>query len=289
VKIFAAVLGLLFLTLPLRAEDLISREDARGILNLPQAAWNAQVEMAARAGLSSQEESYGGTLRQVIKGPDWELSTYPLYGGSKNAPDSIELKITYKKGSPAYGFPEARSMAICSQAFDQLKVEFSFLCDYRRSEDAIQFTFLISKMGKRKDIEVLNAKGVHMANTKELENKLAPHAKKFIDLYWSQLDAWAENKTATKKELIEIAVRDLPQICGKLVTGYALASGKSPNSSKEDREEWDFNSDFCVKATIHRRFPQPEFENPKVIEMLCERHRKYEFNYNLCKRAGVIR
>lgn len=288
-KIFFAVLGLLFLSLPLRAEDLISREDARNILNLPQEAWNAQVELATRAGLSFQEETFGGTLRQVIKGPDWELSTHPLYGGSKESPDSVEIKITYDQGSPAYTFSQSRSIAICAQAFNQLKFEFSFLCDFRKSNEAVLFTFLISKMGKRKDIEALNAKGFHMANTKEWEDKLVPHAKNAIALYWAQLDAWAENKTATKQELIEMAVRDLPLICGKLVTSYAIASGKNPNSSKEDRDEWDFNSDFCAKATVHRRFPQPELKNPEIVEMLCEKNMKYEFNYNLCKRAGVLR
>jgi hypothetical protein len=289
VKISVTALGLLFFALPLSAEDLISREDARKILSLPQTIWNAQVALATSAGLSSQEESYGGTSRQLIKGPDWELSTLPLYGRSKDAPDSIELKIAYKKGNPVLTLPEDRTIAICSQAFNQLKVEFSLLCDYRRSEEELQFTFLISKMGKRKDIEALNAKGIHMANTKKLEEKLAPHAKKLIDLYWSQLDAWAANRTATKRELIEIATKELPAICGKLVSGYALASGKSPISSREDREEFNFNSDFCVKATVHRRFPQPEFENPQIVEMLCEQHKRYEFNHNLCKRAGVIR
>lgn len=288
-KIFFTALGLLFFTLPLRAEDLISRDDARAILNMPEKAWNAQVRLATSAGLSQHQEAYGGTLRQLIKGPDWELSTLPLYGGIKDAPNAVELKIAYKKGNPAYLEPNSQAEAVCKKAFSQLKVEFSFLCAYRKTSEELRYTFLISRPGARKDIDALNARGAYAIDQETVEADAASVAKKLIPTYWAQLDAWAENRTATKQELIEIATRDLPPICGKLVTSYALASGKSPNSSKEYREEWDFNSDFCVKATIHRRFPQPEFENPKIVEMLCERHKKYEFNYNLCKRAGVTR
>ena len=86
-----------------------------------------------------------------------------------------------------------------------------------------------------------------------------------------------------------MAIKELPSICTKLVSSYALAAGKSVDGSREDREEWDFNSDFCVKATVHRHFPQPEFENPKILDLVCHKQKAYEFNYNLCKRAGVIR
>lgn len=271
------------------SEELISREDARAVLNMSKSDWNAQVGAAVKAGLSSSQETYGGTLKQIIKGPDWEMSIYPNYGGFTGAPSTVEIKISYKKNNYIYNLPAAASEANCAKAFAQLRVEFSFLCAYAKTSEELQYTFLISKPGLRDDIDTLNAKGVYSFDQQKIESTAAAAAKKLIPTYWAQLDAWAENRTATKQELINSATKDLPVTCGKLVTSYALTSGKSPSKIDEDREEWNFNSDFCVKATVHRRFPQPEFENPKILDAICHKQKQYEFNYNLCKRAGVFR
>ena len=271
------------------AEELISSEDARTVLNMSQSSWNSQVKAAAKAGLSSSQETYGGTLKQLIKGPDWEMSTYPLYGGVTSAPSTVEIKISYNKKNPLYNLPTSSQEATCAKVSAQLKVEFSFLCAFMKTNEHLHYTFLISKPGSRKDIDTLNQKGIYSFDQQKMESNAAAAAKKLIPNYWAQLDAWAENRVATKEELIVAATKDLPMICNKLVTGYALASGKSPNTSGEDREEWNFNSDFCVKATVHRRFPQPEFENPKILDAICYKQKDYEFNYNLCKRAGVFR
>lgn len=270
------------------AEDIISREDARSVLNMHQSAWNAQVMASTKAGLSSSHETYGGTLKQVIKGSDWEMSIYPVYGGIVSVPNAIEIKVSYKKNSAIFKLSSPESEAICAKAFGQLKTEFSFLCAYAKTNDELQYTFLISKPGSRSDIDIFNKKGVYTFDQKKMENLATIASKNLILKYWAQLDAWTENRTASKEELVTIAVKELPAICSKLVTSYALVSGKSLDGSREDREEWDFNSDFCVKATIHRRFPQPEFENPKILDMVCHKQRAYEFNYNLCKRAGVL-
>lgn len=271
------------------AEELISREDAKTVLNMSQSEWNAQVRAAVKAGLSSSQETYGGTLKQLIKGPDWEMSTYPIYGGFTSAPITVEIKVSYKKNNQIYNLPAAASDANCANAFAQLRVEFSFLCAYAKTNEELQYTFLISKPGLRADMDTLNAKGIYSFDQQKIENTATAAAKKLIPTYWAQLDAWAENRTATKQELINSATKDLPVTCGKLVTSYALTSGKSPSKIDEDREEWNFNSDFCVMATVHRRFPQPEFENPKILDAICHKQKQYEFNYNLCKRAGVFR
>lgn len=271
------------------AEEIISREDARAVLNMTQSAWNTQVKASTKAGLSSAQETYGGTLRQIIKGPDWEMSTYPIYGGITSAPNAVEIKVSYKKNSSIYKLSTSESEAICAKAFNQLKAEFSFLCVYAKTNDELQHTFLISKPGSRSDIDAINKNGGYTFDQKKMEAAAITATKSLISKYWAQLDAWTDNRTATKEELVTMAVKELPAICSKLVTSYALASGKSLDGSREDREEWDFNSDFCVKATVHRRFPQPEFENPKILDMVCHKQRAYEFNYNLCKRAGVLR
>lgn len=288
-KIRSILLAFFMLTTNSYAEDLISREDARNILNMPQKKWNAQVMIAANSGFSIYQETYGGTLKQIVKGPDWELSTYPIYGGVKSAPGTLEVKISYKKNNPAHSLTLKESEDICAKAFNQLRVEFSFLCGYAKAEEELRFTFLISKPGNREDIDAFNAKGVYSFDQQRVEDTASAAAKKLIPMYWAQLDKWAKNKAASKEQLIEMAAKDLPMICSKLVTSYALAAGKTPSTSQKDREEWDFNTDFCVKATVHIRFPQPEFENPKILDMVCHRQKAYEFNYNLCKRAGVFR
>ena len=288
-KAILAILVLLALIRPTYGEDLISSNDARSILNMSQQDWNTQVKLAAKAQFSTYQETYGGTLRQVLKGPDWELSTYPIYGGIRSAPITIEVKVAYGKGHSMYSLSLPQVAAICSKAFAQLKVEFSFLCGFTKTSEELRYTFLISKPGSRADIDKLNAKGTYSFNQQEAEDAARTVSRRLIPRYWAQLDAWADNRTATKEELIKVAATELPFICSKLVTSYALAAGKAPNSSQEDREDWDFNADFCVKATIHRRFPQPEFKNPRIVDMLCNKKRDYEFNYNLCKRAGVLR
>ncbi len=288
-RYFLPIVVLLFIGGEVCGSELISKEDARKVLNTPQNTWNKQVRTSSNAGFSAHQESYDGTLRQTIRGVDWELTTYPIYGGVKSAPDTVEVKLTYKKSSPTYGFPLSHAEANCAKVFDQLKGEFSFLCAFVKTNDELRYTFLISKPGNRKDIDALNAKGLYTYDLRKAESDAGSFSKKLIPMYWAQLDAWAENRTASKEELINSGTSKLPEICSKLVYSYALASGKSPNSSPENREDWEFNSDVCVKATVHRRFPQPEFQNPKILDTLCHKQKAYEFNYNLCKRAGVLR
>lgn len=288
-KAILVSLMLLAVINPSYAGDLISRDDARSILSMSQQDWNAQVKLAANAEFSAYQETYGGTFRQVLKGPDWDLSTYPIYGDIRSAPITIEVKVTYGKGHAMHGLSLPQVEAICSKAFAQLKVEFSFVCGFAKASEELRYTFLISKPGSRADIDNLNSKGTYSFNQQEAEDAAKTVSKRLIPRYWAQLDAWADNRTATKEELIKVAATELPFICSKLATSYALAAGKAPSSSQEDREDWDFNADFCVKATIHRRFPQPEFKNPRIVDMLCNKKKSYEFNYNLCKRAGVLR
>ena len=40
-------------------------------------------------------------------------------------------------------------------------------------------------------------------------------------------------------------------------------------AQNKEREEWDFRVDVCTKMTVNRVHRQPEFENPKIVRMIC--------------------
>jgi len=87
-----------------------------------------------------------------------------------------------------------------------------------------------------------------------------------IKKYLAQFETWATNGgdlSVLEKEIVEP--------CGKLVMVTASVIEKATFLTT-NREELDFRVDVCVKMAVNRVYPQPEFENPEIIGMICDDH-----------------
>lgn len=81
--------------------------------------------------------------------------------------------------------------------------------------------------------------------------------------YFKNLDDWVKNGGNVKK-VQDIVVEN----CGKLVM-VTVDSVEKLQLSTTKRDEFDWRLDVCVKMTVNRVHPQPEFKNQKIIDMIC--------------------
>jgi hypothetical protein len=102
---------------------------------------------------------------------------------------------------------------------------------------------------------------------------------KFFKLYMHRLDTWVNTGgDATKVQL------DVVENCGKLMIMTQSNVLETISFLTFDQKDLDFRIDVCTKMTVHRVWPQPEFEDPKVVEMVCESN-TFEA---LCRRSGLV-
>ncbi len=98
--------------------------------------------------------------------------------------------------------------------------------------------------------------------------------------YFSMLDGWAQRQGPINE------VQDtVGETCGKLVMLSASSSERMAFVSTQ-REEFDFRVDVCIKMTVNRVHPQPEFENKAIVEMICNNNQVVLFK-KLCRRSGL--
>lgn len=102
------------------------------------------------------------------------------------------------------------------------------------------------------------------------------------DLYLSQLDAWVTgggNVADVQNRVVET--------CGRLIMVTASAS-EAVAFLNERREDLDLRVDVCMKLTVTRAHPQPEFAKPEIRKIVCEDMPKKQAVFeSLCKRAGL--
>ncbi|MDO8838231.1 MAG: hypothetical protein Q7V31_04830 [Parvibaculum sp.] len=99
------------------------------------------------------------------------------------------------------------------------------------------------------------------------------------DEYLSQLDLWVDQGG----EINEIQT-ELVEPCGKLVMAKGSTADRAAYISTR-QEDFHMMVDICVKLTVHRVYPQPEFENPKIVATICGA--KDELLTNLCDRSSL--
>lgn len=87
---------------------------------------------------------------------------------------------------------------------------------------------------------------------------------KMEKLYLEQLRGWIKNDG--RPETVQDRVI---APCSKLVILTATKQETTAFLAKEKMEEYDFRASFCMKATIHQKFPQPEFQNDEMIKKIC--------------------
>lgn len=104
--------------------------------------------------------------------------------------------------------------------------------------------------------------------------------QKVEDKYFETLDGWVR-RGGPVAEVQDTVVGT----CGKLVSLMA-SMGENIALTTFQRDEYHFRTDVCVKMTANRASPQPEFEKPEMVEMICDKS-KLELFVKLCKRSGL--
>ena len=97
--------------------------------------------------------------------------------------------------------------------------------------------------------------------------------------YFTALDNWANSGGDPKKIQEEVITN-----CGKLVMVMASADERN-GFITNDRAEFDFRVDVCAKTTVNRVHPQPEFEKPDIVQMICDDEK--ELFRLICSRSGL--
>ena len=103
---------------------------------------------------------------------------------------------------------------------------------------------------------------------------------KLEDKYFSVLDGWVE-RGGRADEYQSIVL----ETCGKLVMVAANAS-EAVAFTTTQREKFDFRVDVCAKTTVNRSHHQPEFDDQKLIQAICDDSKEILFE-KLCKRSGL--
>ena len=102
---------------------------------------------------------------------------------------------------------------------------------------------------------------------------------KLEDKYFSVLDGWVE-RGGKANEYQSVVL----ETCGKLVMVTANAS-EAVAFTTSQKEEFDFRVDVCAKTTVHRSHRQSEFDDPKLIQAICNDSKVPLFE-KLCRRSG---
>ena len=98
--------------------------------------------------------------------------------------------------------------------------------------------------------------------------------------YWSVLDSWVNDGGPPSEMHSRVADN-----CTKLVLATVDYSEWAALLTTRT-DELKFRADVCVKATVHRVHPQPEFSIPIFVEMIC-RHAKVALYRELCIKANL--
>ena len=103
---------------------------------------------------------------------------------------------------------------------------------------------------------------------------------KLEEKYFSALDGWVV-RGGKVAEFQNIVV----QSCEKLVMATANAS-EAITFTTTGGEEFDFRVNVCAKTTANRVRHQPEFDDPKLIQVICDEGNVLLLK-KLCKRSGL--
>ena len=103
---------------------------------------------------------------------------------------------------------------------------------------------------------------------------------KLEDKYFSVLDGWVD-RGGRGNEYQNIVL----ETCGKLVMVTANTS-EAVAFTTTQREEFDFRVNVCAKTTVNRSHHQSEFDDPKLIQAICDDNKAILFE-KLCRRSGL--
>lgn len=90
------------------------------------------------------------------------------------------------------------------------------------------------------------------------------YSEALFNLYVGRLDKWVASRAPMSS-----VQSDVVENCGKLTMTQAGFFGYITLSTF-NRSELDFRVDVCSKITVNRAYKQPEFENKKIVQLLCD-------------------
>jgi len=97
--------------------------------------------------------------------------------------------------------------------------------------------------------------------------------------YFQALDAWVESGGDIKQ-----VQKELVKNCGKLVLASVPVKTAAAMMGPR-REDFHFRVDVCVKTTVNRVHPQPEFKIQKILTAICGSNIK--LFRELCQKTGL--
>ena len=103
--------------------------------------------------------------------------------------------------------------------------------------------------------------------------------ERVVEKHLSALDLWVNSGANVKTIQSEVV-----ENCGKLVMAKATTAEKVTFTTTE-RDEFHFRVDVCAKMTVNRAHPQPEFENPDIVKIICDGNN--DLFKMLCQRSGI--
>jgi len=111
---------------------------------------------------------------------------------------------------------------------------------------------------------------------------MAAARERLFDLYMQRLDAWISAGGDIKTVQAEVV-----ETCGKLILTQARWFERMQLMTFY-RDELDFRVDVCTKLAANRLYPQPEFQKPELVTMICDDPNPYhELFRRLCRRSGL--
>jgi hypothetical protein len=262
------------------AEELVSIEDSRRILNTNKKAWIEQVEQAVSAKIAKKvywQDELGISI--LVEGVI--LNVIPNYGASMDLPNYLSLNLSYSPESNVSRTPSTTADEICRKITNELKSNFSVLCGHSSKNGWRYFNIVTSIPGKYQIADKLNSSGNYSGDIDKLSKTIQKNSDNLLNKYWDDIEAWVINSEKNKSKDAEYAVKKIPEICSKIATIYSLQLGISPQENKD----FSMDVDVCAKTTVHRKYPQPEFENPKIVKLICES--KLQLYQEVCRRAKL--
>lgn len=263
-----------------RAEELVSIEDSKRLLNTDKRSWTEQVDIAVKSGAAKKVYWQDELGMSVVVG-DALLNVIPNYGSSSSFPNHLSVNFSYPPQNPVAKSSDSVANSICKKIVNELKSQFSVLCAQSSKNGWRKFYVVTSVPGRYSIADNLNASGNYSIDIDKFNNVALNNSDLLLTKYWSEIEDWVSSATYSKTQNIEFAVKKIPELCGKLATIYSLKSGLSV----EENKDFAMDADVCAKATVHRKFPQPEFDNPKIVQMIC--NSKLTLYQEVCRRGKL--
>ncbi len=247
-------------------ERIVSKQDADRIFGLNRAEWNAQAEQMVhpegwRVRLSPLET--GSSVMAFDPKTGMGLAVQPFFRDAQGPPDMLVVGSYYPAGT-FREFSEQMKRHMEATASSDLGPAYSV---------RISFSRMASPAPGLDMVEVIITRAPVPGQPQTVPEKLEQR-------YFGTLDAWV-----ARGGPVDEVQQTVVETCGKLVMLTASAAEKAALATTR-REDFHFRVDVCMKITVNRVHPQPEFEKKETVTIICDRIEVGLFK-KLCKWSNL--